>query len=166
MQKIIKAAIIVAVFLMFAQNGCYTRLKSIKPNLEPEPPAANSEWDFGNGWYWNEHRYDNSYYGYHHLQWWDDVTWLTDTRGKVDWSLDTDLPKVSRRDDDNITYNSPVLTPSSPNGLNLSGTQSEKAGDQNATPAPLTEQKGNGVNSNNSNDNDSHNSNTKKKRGR
>jgi len=164
MQKIIKAAIIVAAFLMFAQNGCYTHLKSLKPNLEPEPPAADTEWDFGNGWYWNEYYFDNSYYGYHHVQWWDDVTWLTDTRGKVDWSLDASWPKIERRKDGNNTYNSPVLAPSSPNGLNLSGTQDEKANDQNATAAPLTQQKNTG--NNNSNDNNSRKNTEKKKRGR
>ena len=165
MQKIIKAAIIVAAFLMFAQNGCYTHLKTIRPNLEPEPPAAESEWDFGNGWYWNEPYYDNSYYGYHHVQWWDDATWLTDTRGKVDWSLDTSLPKIDRRNDDYTTYNSPILVPSSPAGLNLSGSQDEKVNDQNATTAPLTEYKSNNS-SNNSNDNNSQKNTEKKKRGR
>lgn len=158
------AAIIVAAFLLLGLNGCYTKLNFAKPELMPAKPTRAYNWDFGNGWYHDEYsNYDISY-GYYYSQWWDDCRWNNNNEPSINITLDSDLTKFNRRDDNNITYSTPALMPATgSSGLYLNSPPEPQNGKHSDDTAPINQPQDS---KNNSGDNNANNSGSKQKRGR
>ena len=119
MFKFNRAAILIAVFLSLAMNGCYTKIKSPAVRLVPderEEIVQDEYWDFGWGWYdyrWSAY---NDYYGYYGVAWWDECRWC-DNDESPDLHFFNNEQKINRRPDDYIPqahhigqpgYNQPV----------------------------------------------------------
>jgi len=100
-----RAAIIIAVFLLFSLEGCYTKLKSTRPRLVPDEKSEkiSREWDFSYGWYRPGMEIYSSYYGFYYGQWWDNCPWCdqytyTDPEGSGEYVSETGDGKIKHRD--------------------------------------------------------------------
>ncbi|MCP4582715.1 MAG: hypothetical protein GY839_13980 [candidate division Zixibacteria bacterium] len=106
MLKANRAAILIAVFLLFSLQGCYTKLKSAKPRLVPDETSGQDyrDWDFGYGWYRPGIEVYSSYFGFYYGQWWDNCSWCDennyayyDNTGASE--TETEEGKIKSRDD-------------------------------------------------------------------
>lgn len=113
MRKAIPAAIIIAVFLLTSLNGCYTKLKYVRPRLAPEAPVGGNSrtWEFSLGWHRPGVEIYDSYYGYYYGRWWEDCSWCgqyyvadNDDNPSTDNDNLTEYGKISRRDDDSYPH--------------------------------------------------------------
>jgi hypothetical protein len=100
-----KTAILIAVFLLFFLEGCYTKLKHPVPVINPDEPGvveSNEQlWDFSYGWYWSGWQRYSTHYGYYCRPWWYDCPWCfhNDLNGDENEVSYESLEKITRRDD-------------------------------------------------------------------
>ncbi len=172
MLKFSKAAVIIAVFLLTATSGCYTKLKSTEVKIVPDSPDQiyeeqeydGPDWNFGYGWYNPGWGYDNSYYYYYHVNWWDECRWCGSDDGNPDIELFENTKKIPHRSD-------PYL-PSGATAGGTGGTVTPSVQVKPTTPTtdpgtstPIVQPKSETSNKNNGNNNKSDsNKKTKKRR--
>lgn len=102
MLKLSKAAIIIAVFLLTATSGCYTKLKSTEVRIIPEAEDEQyieADWDFGWGWSDPGWDYNDSYHIYYQVNWWDECRWCEKDEWDPDIGLFENTKKIPHRND-------------------------------------------------------------------
>ena len=151
-----KTALIIAVFLMFGLNGCYTKFAHRGLMDMPDQPAAaeadSEQWDFGFGWYRPVYQEYGAYHDYYYGQWWDNCPRLQDadsTNQGMDY--DEQNGKIARRD----YYNFPAGVIIEPP---MAGVVPDPNGKPPASPGisqPITKDNNDNANSDNSQKSDS-----------
>ena len=113
MRKAIPAAIIIAVFLLFGLNGCYTKLKFAGPVPALEAPTGGIApvWEFSYGWYRPGVEIYDSYHGYYYGRWWDECSWCgqyyssnNDDNSTMDDESISESGKITRRGNDSYPH--------------------------------------------------------------
>ncbi len=165
MFKLTKAAVIIAVFLMVATSGCYTKFKTSQVKIVPDTEdkkLAEPEWDFGWGWYDPTWGNDNSYYIYYNINWWDQCRWCEDEDIFPEIETFNATGKIARRNDPYIPPGAEVQ-PSNDYRPPVSQVTPPSSQDNSRTSRPIVENQK--KLSNNGGDDDSNNK-TKTKRRR